>query len=382
VNLTDAIFEPLAAKQVLDSRRFEIQAAKNDALLATANAYFDVHQYRGMYAGAIEAVKKGRQLVERVEHLSEDLVPVVEVNRAKRTLAALEQKTASAREMWRVSSANLTQTLRLDPTAVVVPIEHDHMQLTLIDPARSVEELVAIGVANRPEIASQKALIRAAEERIRREKSRPLLPLVLITGFQTPGNMMSQFGIFGTGFDGNMNLWSLREDVSLQLVWQLEGLGFGNLARIKEQRGEESNAIVKLYRTQDTVAAEVTASQAKLQAAAVRVIQADRSLREAITTYDGNFEGLEQTTRFGNVLHQVYRPQEVVKALDRLIESYDQYFTTIAEYNRAQFELFHALGYPAAEVAHFQTPGEIEPVDLERPYGLPPVGEGPPPATR
>jgi outer membrane protein TolC len=335
-----------------------------------------------MYAGAIEAVKKGRQLVERVEHLSEDLVPVVEVNRAKRTLAALEQKTASAREMWRVSSANLTQTLRLDPTAVVVPIEHDHMQLTLIDPARSVEELVAIGVANRPEIASQKALIRAAEERIRREKSRPLLPLVLITGFQTPGNMMSQFGIFGTGFDGNMNLWSLREDVSLQLVWQLEGLGFGNLARIKEQRGEESNAIVKLYRTQDTVAAEVTASQAKLQAAAVRVIQADRSLREAITTYDGNFEGLEQTTRFGNVLHQVYRPQEVVKALDRLIESYDQYFTTIAEYNRAQFELFHALGYPAAEVAHFQTPGEIEPVDLERPYGLPPVGEGPPPATR
>ena len=31
--------------------------------------------------------------------------------------------------------------------------------------------------------------------------------------------------------------------------------------------------------------------------------------------------------------------------------AFDEYFTTVAEYNRAQFELFHALGYPAREVA-------------------------------
>ena len=30
--------------------------------------------------------------------------------------------------------------------------------------------------------------------------------------------------------------------------------------------------------------------------------------------------------------------------------AFDEYFTTVAEYNRAQFELFHALGYPAREV--------------------------------
>jgi outer membrane protein TolC len=381
VNVSDAIFQPLAARQVLDSRRQDIQAAKNDALLTTANAYFDVHRFRGEYAGALDVVDRGNKLVERIAQLSEDLVPAVEVDRARRMLANFEQQAASAREAWRVSSANLTQVLRLDPGAVVVPLEQDHLQITLIDPQRSLDELVAIALANRPEIASQKALVQAAEVRIRREKNRPLLPLVLITGFQTPGNMMSQFGIFGTGFDRNLNLWSLREDVSLQLIWQLEGLGFGNLARIKQQRGEQSDALVQFFKMQDTVAAEVNAAQARVQAAAVRMVQADRSLREAIVAYEGNYEGLAQTTRFDNVLYQVYRPQEAVKALERLVESYMQYFDTVAEYNKSQFVLFHALGYPASEIAITEPPGDLVPVDLQRPFGLPIVGEGPPPAT-
>jgi hypothetical protein len=61
--------------------------------------------------------------------------------------------------------------------------------------------------------------------------------------------------------------------------------------------------------------------------------------------------------------------------------AFDQYFTTVAEYNRAQFLLFHALGYPAGEIALHHPPGEITPVNTERPAYLPRVGNGPPPAT-
>ncbi|MFO0887664.1 MAG: hypothetical protein U0790_00810 [Isosphaeraceae bacterium] len=43
----------------------------------------------------------------------------------------------------------------------------------------------------------------------------------------------------------------------------------------------------------------------------------------------------------------VNRPQEAVFALQLMKIAIDEYFTTVAEYNRAQFELFHALGYPA-----------------------------------
>ncbi len=380
--LTDAIFKPLAARQVLNSKRWDIQVAKNDALLETARAYFAVHKYRGMYAGTLDVVRRGTELVKAIESLQKEFIPGAEANRARRLLADLQQFLVGARQQWRVASADLTQVLRLDPRAVVEPLEHDHLQITLIDPARPLDQLMPISLRSRPEMASQMAMIEATQVRIRMEKMRPLIPTIILTGFQTPGNMRMQFGIFGTGNDSSMNLWSFRDDFSAQVAWQLDGLGLGNLARIKEQRGEQSKAIVQLYQIQDMIVSEVTQSQAHVQSAANRVAQADRALREAIITYDKNLEGLKQTKRIENVLEQAYRPQEVVVALARLRLAYDAYFMTVAEYNLAQFELFHAMGYPARDIAQLWPPGEVMPVDTMRPGYLPAVGIGPPPATR
>src|SRR4029077_14514438 len=128
------------------------------------------------------------------------------------------------------------------------------------------------------------------------------------------------------------------------------------------------------FRVQDMVAADVTRAQARLQSATARVTQADRSLRNAIIAFNGNFEGLGQTRRFGDVLVLINRPQEVVFALQLMKQSFDQYFTTVAEYNKAQFELFHALGYPAREITYVHPPGTVDPVDTTRPNYLPPVG--------
>jgi outer membrane protein TolC len=381
VNLTDVIFEPLAARQVLNSRHCDVQAAKNDALLQTADAYFQVHQYRGMYSGALYTVERGKELVEKIVQLSKELVPLVEIERARNLLADLEQRAVSARQEWRVQSANLTQVLRLDPRAVVEPLEHDHTQITLIDPGRCLDDLMAVALTNRPELASRQALVQAAEVRIRREKARPLLPLFALNGFQSAG-MLIQGGIFGLGPNSSLNQWRGRDDVSLQLMWQLENFGFGNLARIKRERGNESRAIIDLRRTQDMVAADVTRALARVQSAAARVLQADRALRTGIITFNGNLEGLGQTRRLGTVLVLIFRPQEAVFSLQHLSVSFNEYFTTVAEYNRAQFELFHALGYPAQEVAQVRPPGDLQPVDTARPPYLPPVGNGPPPATR
>jgi hypothetical protein len=77
-----------------------------------------------------------------------------------------------------------------------------------------------------------------------------------------------------------------------------------------------------------------------------------------------------------------FRPQEAVYSLDLLSRAFNEYFTTVAENNRAQFAMFHALGYPAREIARFQPAGEVVPVDTDRPPYLPRVGHGSPPATR
>jgi hypothetical protein len=327
-------------------------------------------------------VRRGRDLVDRIRKLSKDLVPADEVERARNMLADLEQRATSSREMWRVNSAKLTRVLRLDPRVVVVPQEHDHVQITLIDPDRSIHELTQIALINRPELASRQALVQAAEVRVRREKMRPALPVVQLNGFQSAANGLIQAGIFGTGPNSSLNQWTGRFDTSIQLVWQLEGFGLGNLARIKDQRGMQSQAVVDLFRQQDQVAAEVTENVARLQSAAARVGQAQRSLRASILAFNGNYQGLQQTSRFGDVLVLVNRPEEVVFALQKMKTSFDYYFITVAEYNRAQFSLFHALGYPANEVANLHPPGIPDPIDTTRPAYLPPVGNGPPPATR
>ena len=64
IPIPDAIYQPLVARQVLNSRHWDMQAAKNDAVLQTADAYFMVHQYRGSYTGALYTVERARDVVE------------------------------------------------------------------------------------------------------------------------------------------------------------------------------------------------------------------------------------------------------------------------------------------------------------------------------
>ena len=63
----------------------------------------------------------------------------------------------------------------------------------------------------------------------------------------------------------------------------------------------------------------------------------------------------------------VIRPQEAVAALQQLDRAYQNYFAAITGYNRSEFQLYHALGYPSRILATERTAGEIRPVDVKRP---------------
>lgn len=63
--LSDAIYKPLAAKQVVKSREADKQAAINDSLLSVAEAYFKVQEARGDVASALDTVKRSEELAEK-----------------------------------------------------------------------------------------------------------------------------------------------------------------------------------------------------------------------------------------------------------------------------------------------------------------------------
>lgn len=373
---TDAIFEPLAARQEVRARKADVQAAKNNVLMATAEGYFSVQQARGTYSGLVDCVEKGRELVKRVEALSKGLAAPDEVERARALLADLEQAAAQSYQKWRVEGASLTRVLRLDPGSFVVPIEPDHLQVTLITPSETVDDLIPVGLTNRPELEANQAIVQATLVRLKQERLRPLIPSVLITGNGSP-DFLYQAGVFGTGIGaGSLNQWAGRADVSVQLAWKLDHLGFGYQAKVNERQGQSQLAMIELYNVQDTIAEEVVKAKADLDSAAKRVAEAERGLTQSLETFKGNLKGMGQTTRFGDLLVLVNRPQEVTASLQQLQQAYANYFGTVADYNRAQFRLFHALGYPAGMLSceRPQQFGSVVPVDTSRPAYLPPVG--------
>ena len=78
-----------------------------------------------------------------------------------------------------------------------------------------------------------------------------------------------------------------------------------------------------------------------------------------------------------DLLSLVDRPQEVVASLQQVRQAYLNYYQTVADFNRSQFRLFYALGFPAKILACERTPGTPEPVDTNRPASMPPVSAGP-----
>jgi outer membrane protein TolC len=369
--LTDAIYAPLAERQTLRARNIDIQTAKNDALLAVAVAFFDVQQSRGILAGTQDAVARARELERRVNSLGKGLAAKIEIERVRATLEDLEQQAATARQDWLVSSAALTRVLRLDPGAIVVPLEPPQLQVTLISAKATVDALIPVGLTNRPELESQQAVVQAALVKIRQEKMRPLVPSLVLQSNASPTGYLGG-GTFGSG-TSSLSSWGGRSDWDAEIVWQFKNLGLGNRGLVTQRRGEQRQSLVELYNMQDLVAQEVAQTHAQVKAAAIRMARAESGLKAAILSYNGNLIGLSQTVRAGELLQLVNRPQEVVAALMQLQQAYINYYTTTNDYNRAQFRLFRAIGYTAQGLACGGSLGPVMPVDPSRPPQMAPV---------
>lgn len=346
--VSDAVYAPLAARQVVRARQADLQAAQNDNLLFVAEAYFNVQQARGELAGAVESLRRATELVQRTEKLVvPGLTSPVEVDRAKTELARRKQSAETAYERWQTTSAELTRLLRLASSALVEPLEAPHLRVDLIDLGHPVDTLIPVALTYRPELAAQQALVQATLARLRQERIRPLIPSVLLRGNATnPAGQLSG-GYFGGGVNDNLSNFGWRHSFDVQLLWEFQNLGLGNRALVRERRAENELAVLELFRVQDRVAAEVVQAHAQAQRAANRAKEAQEGLIYAIESADKNLQGLGQTRKAGDLLILVFRPQEVVAAIQSLHQAYTDFYGAIADANRAQFRLYRALGHPA-----------------------------------
>ena len=201
-------------------------------------------------------------------------------------------------------------------------------------------------MTRRPELASQRALVQATLQRLKAERLRPLIPSLLIRGAATnPGGTLAG-GLFGGGINDRLGDFSARGDFDVQVLWELQNLGLGNWAKVKEKRAENQAAVVELFRVQDRIAAEVAQAYAQTRSAAERIRAAESGLKDAVDSVNKHFAGFEQPQKVGNILTLVIRPQEVVASIQTLARGYNNYYAAVADYDRGQFRLYRALGQP------------------------------------
>ncbi len=344
---SDAVYAPLAARQELRTRQAAQQSSVNDSTLAVAEAYFAVQQARGELVGALAAEEKAEELLRKTAQLAKGLAPPAEENRARVELGRRKQAATAARERWRTASAELARVLRLDPAAVVEPTEPPTLPVTVIDPTAGIDDLIPVALNTRPELAGQQAFVQATLARLKQEKLRPLVPSLAVRSASTNPAGTLGYGTFGGGRNGDLHDFGSRFDIDVQLLWEFSALGFGNKARVTERRAEYEAATLDLFRTQDRIAAEVTTRFAEVRAAAQRLNDAEPALKEAIELVQKTNEGLGGTQRIGERLVLVIRPQEAVAALQAFAQANADFFAAVADYNRAQFRLYRALGHPA-----------------------------------
>lgn len=359
VSTNDAVYAPLAAKQMAKAAQAEAQAVRNDTTLAVVTSYFTVQQARGELAGSLESLRRADDLVARTEKLAPDLTPDVEVNRAKAEAARRRQAVDSAYERWQLASAELTRLLRLQPETIVEPAEDPALTVKLIDTSTTLDDLMAVGLTYRPELAAHQALVQAALVRVKQERRRPFYPVLAARGIgsNTPGLAS---GYFGGGINDQIGNFGPRFSMDLQAVWEFQNLGFGNRAAIRVREGESRQALLELQRMQERISAEIIQAHAQLDRATKRLKAAEDGVTNAVATAEKNLQGLGQTKRLGEQLVLVFRPLEAVAAVVALDTAYRDYYTSVGDHNRAQFRLYRALGHPSQVLASWSNPDSSE----------------------
>lgn len=328
-HLRDALFKPKIAEQIVGARRSASRATTNDILLETALAYLELLEALQIEAIARKTLANAEQLAEVTESFAESGQGLrADAERAQAELFARQIALREAQENVRVASVRLSRVLSRGQMGTLIPREPALAPIELVSLQAPLPELVATGLSNRAELAESQHLVRAAVERLRREKYAPLVPSVLL-GFS--------YGGFGGSPSSDINDFGDRADFDAVVFWEVRNLGFGEKWARREAQSQLEQARWRKVSVMDQIAGEIAANYAKVDARKDQIALAQAGITAARDSLRRNIERI----RAGEGL-----PLEALQAIQALSQAQRQYARTLADYNRAQFRLHRALGWP------------------------------------
>jgi outer membrane protein TolC len=359
-NVSEVLFNTLVRRQIVQAREFGSIAVQNDVLLRVASAYLELLRATGHRAIAVknreEAAEIARIIVVNAQKGEERPAD------ADRSTAILEQRNADllqAESDMLTASARLAQLLNLDPAIRLEPTDGWAVPGPIVPDPIPVAELIAVALTQRPELRERQAVIRAALLQLRGAKLLPFSPNLIVgysAGTFGGGSNLASEGIRQA--DGSIfrqprfDSFDDRQDLDVVAYWTLRNLGVGNVALIRLARSNLRSEQLREVEVLDRVRAEVAAGYARTHARFAQISTAERAIRSSQAAF------IEDEKRTFSHLGLVI---EVLDSMRLLAQSRYTYLDAIIDYNRAQFELYVALGQPPADTLARPVPVELVP---------------------
>jgi outer membrane protein TolC len=201
LRFSDAIYGVQIVRRVIAANEAGVRVATNNALLAVAEAYFDLQFAAGTLAIAREAAGNAEVMADITGTYVRTGAGLEADHR--RLLTELRSRRRSIRlavGQLEIASANLARPLLLDPRVVVAPVEPAETVIRLVDDDVPLDELICQGWMHRPELARAREMVQAAVLRFKQAKLRPFVPSLAVTysGGGFGGGVGSSFGSFNT----------------------------------------------------------------------------------------------------------------------------------------------------------------------------------------
>jgi len=338
-NVAVGLFGFLTSRQVVIQREFATIAIRNQVFLETTTAYCELLRAEGRRAVGMQVRDEAKRIAElTANYASAGQGRDADAHRAATELASREADVQAAEGAVLVASARLCYVLNLDPSLRLHPTDAFVVPQPIIPDPMPLAELIAISLLRRPELGERRAAFREALLALQGTKLLPFSPTILVGfsagGFGGGSNLVRPvFGAFGG-----------RTDLDAYTYWTLQNFGVGNAALIRTAKARLGLAEFQQIAVLDQVRAEVAEAYARTHARYAQIGTTERAVRS------GTLGLREDLVRIEN---EVTPAIETVNSLDLLARARYGYLDAIVDYNRAQFELFVALGQPPADaLAH------------------------------
>lgn len=366
LNLSETYFNILIARQVQSQRTANAAAIHNDVQLRIATAYLELVRAAGQRSIHWQA----RQDLAEVARITANFEKFGQGRKADADRAATELNSRDADliqsegQIVRASAA-LAALVGLDTAVRLVPTDRWAVPHSIVPEPIPLAELLTIAALRRPELAEQRAELEGTLLALDSARMLPFSPNVFV-GFSAGtfgggSNLATQpigTSPFASG-QSRFGNFQGRTDLDAVVYWSLRNLGVGNQAQIAASGSRVRQSEWQLLMQMDRVRAEVARAYVRVHARFHQLSTAEEAVRESDTSWTEDLERIKANDGL---------PIEVLDSQRLLIRSRMAYLNTIVNYNLAQFELYHALGQPQADLLVRENPDtELEESPLPAP---------------